>query len=68
MAPPCSSISSRRVRQASAMASRTCVHAGIPGRGDGGKYVPAKNGTWSGVQKTFSGQPPWPVIACTASM
>ena len=26
------------------------------------------NGRPSGVRKAFSGQPPWPVIACTASM
>ncbi len=30
--------------------------------------MPAKNGTWSGVRKQFSGQPPWPVIVWQASM
>ena len=40
----------------------------MPWRGSGGKYVPAQNGTASGVRKAFSGQPPCPVIACTASM
>ena len=41
---------------------------GMPIRGPGGKYVPPKNGTCSGVMNTLSGQPPWPVIAWTASM
>ena len=40
----------------------------MPCRGSGGKYVPPKKGTPSGSQKTFSGQPPWPVIPCTACM
>jgi hypothetical protein len=30
--------------------------------------VPPWIGAWPGVRKTFSGQPPWPVIATTASM
>src|SRR5205814_844005 len=34
----------------------------------GGQYVPPKNGLRSGVRKTFSGQPPDPVIACTNVM
>ena len=54
--------------QASSTASSTWRQLGSPCRGCGGKYVPPKNGTCSGVAKTFSGQPPWPVIACTASM
>ena len=41
----------------------TWRHDAMPIRGSGGKYVPPKNGAWSGVRKTFSGQPPWPVIA-----
>jgi hypothetical protein len=40
----------------------------MPCRSAGGKYVPPKNGSPSGVTKQFSGQPPEPVIACTASM
>ena len=41
---------------------------GSPCRGIGGKYVPAKNGSPSGVRNAVSGQPPLPVIACAASM
>ena len=40
----------------------------MPMRESDGKYVPAKNGTCSGVRNTFSGQPPCPVIAWQASM
>ncbi len=60
--------SSRRSRYASATATSTCRKAGIPRRGSGGKYVPPKNGSPSGVAKTVIGQPPWPVRATTASM
>jgi len=35
---------------------------------NGMRYAILKNGTPSGSQKTFSGQPPWPVIPCTACM
>ena len=38
--PPCSSTSSRRCCQASAMASSSWVNDGMPWRGSGGKYVP----------------------------
>ena len=59
--------------------SRSCDHVraivvttweklGIPSRGSGGKYVPAKNGRASGVVKTLSGHPPCPRIAISASM
>ena len=34
----------------------------------GGKYVPPKNGSRSGVSQTLIGQPPDPVSACTAAM
>ncbi len=34
----------------------------------GGKYVPPKNGSRSGVSHTLIGQPPDPVSACTAAM
>ena len=37
-------------------------------RAVGGKYVPAKKGSPSGVRKTVIGQPPWPVRDVTASM
>ena len=37
-------------------------------RGSGGKYVPPKNGSPSGVRNTVSGQPPCPVRETTASM
>ena len=40
----------------------------MPCRSSGGKYVPPKNGARSGVRKTVIGQPPEPVIACTAAM
>jgi hypothetical protein len=30
--------------------------------------VPQKNGSPLAVRKLVIGQPPWPVIACTASM
>ena len=36
--------------------------------GSGGKYVPQKNGSPSGVMNTVIGQPPCPVIACVAVM
>ena len=54
--------------QAFATPITTCGQDGMPLRGSGGKYVPAKYGTPSGVRNAFSGQPPRPVIACTASM
>src|SRR5437762_6756627 len=44
----------------------TSPHPGCPHRAKGGKYVPPKKGFRSGVTKTFKGQPPDPVIACTA--
>ena len=68
MPPACERISSRCSSQAAPIAVSTCGQAGMPWRGSGGKYVPAQNGTASGVRKAFSGQPPCPVIACTASM
>jgi hypothetical protein len=34
----------------------------------GGKYVPPKKGSRSGVRKTLIGHPPLPVIAWTAFM
>ena len=40
----------------------------MPWRSLGGKYVPPKNGFRSGVRNTFIGQPPEPVMACTAAM
>ena len=40
----------------------------MPWRGVSGKYVPPKNGRPSGARNTDIGQPPWPVIACTAPM
>ena len=60
--------SSRRFSQASASACSTWVNAGIPCRGSAGKYVPAKNGSPSGVRTQVIGQPPWPVIAWVARM
>jgi hypothetical protein len=60
--------SSLRVSHASATAISTCVNAGSPCRGSGGKYVPPKKGSPSGVRKTVMGQPPLPVSATTASM
>ncbi len=62
------STSSRRSRQASSMACRTRPKPGVPWASRRGKYVPAKKGRPSGVRKTVMGQPPWPVMACTASM
>ena len=56
------------VRQVSAMASSTRRNAGMPWRSSGGKYVPAKNGSPSGVRNAVIGQPPEPVMAWTASM
>ena len=47
------------------MLTITCCQLGIPYRGCGGKYVPPKNGTLSGVTKTFIGHPPRPVVICT---
>ena len=44
-------------------APSTCRNAGIPCRGSGGKYVPPKNGSPSGVRKTVIGQPPCPISA-----
>ena len=41
-------------------ASSTCWNAGSPWRGSGGKYVPPKNGSPSGVRNTVIGQPPLP--------
>ena len=49
-------------------ASSTCRNAGWPCRGRSGKYVPAKNGSPSGVSTTVIGQPPWPVMAVVADM
>ena len=51
-----------------ATASSTRRKLGSPCRGAGGKYVPPKNGSPSGVRKTVIGQPPCPVSATTASM
>ena len=44
------------------------MNAGMPCRGSAGKYVPAKNGSPSGVSTQVIGQPPWPVIAWVARM
>ena len=59
------------------------VAALLPGVGDGEQHLSPRRATVagrrrevgpaverrpSGVRKTFSGQPPWPVIDCTASM
>ena len=49
-------------------ADEQLAEAGSPCRGSGGKYVPPKNGSPSGVRKTVIGQPPLPVSATTASM
>ena len=53
-------MSPRRLAYASAIARRTSRNAGMPWRCTGGKYVPPKNGSPSGVRKTVIGQPPWP--------
>ena len=66
--PACCSRSVRRSRHASAIPSSTWRNDGMPCDGTFGKYVPAKNGLPSGVRNADSGQPPWPVIAWTASM
>ena len=50
--------SSRRWVQASLSACSTWVNAGVPCRGSGGKYVPAKNGSPSGVRMQVIGHPP----------
>ena len=60
--------SPRRSRYASETAVSTCWKLGSPCRGSGGKYVPPRNGSPSGVRKTVIGQPPCPVSATTASM
>ena len=57
---PARPTSSRRSRHASATARSTCRNAGSPWRGSGGKYVPPKNGSPSGVRNTVIGQPPLP--------
>ena len=49
-----------RSRYASATAVSTCRKPGSPWRGSGGKYVPPKNGSPSGVRNTVIGQPPLP--------
>ena len=49
---PAASTSARRVRYASATASRMRGKPGMPCRSSGGKYVPPKNGARSGVRKT----------------
>ena len=64
----CCSTCARCVRYASATAVRTRGNPGMPCRSSGGKYVPPKNGRRSGVRNTLIGQPPEPVIACTAVM
>ena len=53
---------SRWVRQACATFRISCR------KRSRGKYVPAKNGLWSGVMNTVIGQPPWPVMAWVAVM
>ena len=63
---PRASSSLRREAYASATERSTRRNDGICQRSSGGKYVPAKNGTPSGVRKTVIGHPPLPVIACTA--
>ena len=68
IAPACERISSRCSSHAAPSALSTCGQLGMPCRGSGGKYVPAQNGMPVGVRNAFSGQPPCPVIACTASM
>ena len=60
--------SPRRSRYASETATSSWAKLGSPCRGSGGKYVPPKNGSPSGVRKTVIGQPPLPVSATTASM
>ena len=53
------------------VAARLLTTRGKPGRpwpSVGGKYVPPKNGLSCGVRKTLIGQPPEPVMACTAAM
>ncbi len=59
---------SRRSRHASATEASTRRKLGSPWRSSGGKYVPPKNGSPSGVRNTVIGHPPCPVIACTACM
>ena len=49
--PPTRSTSSRWPSHASATASSTCLNAGSPCRGSGGKYVPPKNGSPAGRQE-----------------
>jgi hypothetical protein len=61
-------ISSRWSCQACAKDPTTSRQAGMFCRDCGGKYVPAQKGLPSGVTNAFSGQPPWPVMAWTASM
>jgi hypothetical protein len=48
-------------------AASTRGKPGIPNLSCGGKYVPAKNGRWSGVRNTVSGQPPERPMSCTTS-
>ncbi|GIW73141.1 MAG: hypothetical protein KatS3mg102_2683 [Planctomycetota bacterium] len=61
-------ISPRRCRHNSATRCNTIINEGRPCRGSGGKYVPPKNGSPSGVQNTDKGQPPSPAVACTNAM
>ena len=63
----CASTSSRRARYASLTAARIFEKPGMPYLSAGGKYVPPKNGLWSGVRNTVSGQPPFRPISCTTS-
>ena len=65
---PCVTTSSRRSVHASAIPPSTCGNDGSPCCGTGGKYVPAKNGSPSGVRNAVSGHPPLPVMAWAASM
>ena len=58
---------SRRSVHACRTAASTCEKDGMPPRGSGGKYVPAKNARPSGVVKTESGQPRLRVNALAAA-